>query len=141
MPAMTTDLIRPPYAKRVATARRIGEDQMQLALDAATSTDPGFGARAYKFIVAYVREQSALLGSVSGESVTFAARAAGIRPRMTGPSAPFTRRQFATATFTSPAHVNVYAVTAQPAAACTHRVMARRPPHDSACSFCLRRQG
>lgn len=81
MPAMTTDLIRPPYAKRVATARRIGEDQMQLALDAATSTDPGFGARAYKFIVAYVREQSALLGSVSGESVTFAARAAGIRPK------------------------------------------------------------
>ena len=69
-----------PHAQRAATARRLGEEQMQLALDAATSTDPSFGARAYTFIVAYVREQSARLGSVPGEQVTMAARAAGITP-------------------------------------------------------------
>lgn len=73
-------VIAPPHAQRAATARRLGEEQMQLALDAATSTDPSFGARAYTFIVAYVREQSARLGSVPGEQVTLAARAAGIRP-------------------------------------------------------------
>jgi len=71
---------RPSRARRVATARRLGEEQMQLALDAAMSTDPSFGARAYAFIVAYVREQAARLGGVSGEQVTLAARAAGIAP-------------------------------------------------------------
>jgi len=70
----------PSRARRAATARRLGEEQMQLALDATTSTDPGFGARAYTFIVAYVREQAARLGGVSGEQVTLAARAAGIAP-------------------------------------------------------------
>lgn len=73
-------VIAPPHAQRAATARRLGEEQMQLALDAATSTDPSFSARAYTFIVAYVREQSARLGSVPGEQVTMAARAAGIVP-------------------------------------------------------------
>jgi len=65
-------------ARRAATARRLGEEQMQLALDAATSADPSFGARAYAFIVAYVREQAARLGGVSGEQVTLAAQQAGI---------------------------------------------------------------
>ncbi|MCU8942218.1 hypothetical protein OE519_00350 [Pseudomonas aeruginosa] len=74
-------VIAPPHAQRAATARRLGEEQMQLALDAATSTDPSFSARAYTFIVAYVREQSARLGSVPGEQVTMAARAAGITPK------------------------------------------------------------
>ena len=60
-------VIAPPHAQRAATARRLGEEQMQLALDAATSTDPSFGARAYTFIVEFVREQSARLN--------FAARA------------------------------------------------------------------
>ncbi|MFZ3151208.1 MAG: hypothetical protein WA116_05935, partial [Anaerolineaceae bacterium] len=45
-----------------ATARCLGEQQMQLAFDAATSADPSFGARAYAFIVAYVREQAAAPG-------------------------------------------------------------------------------
>ena len=74
-------VIAPPHAQRAATARRLGEEQMQLALDAATSTDPSFSARAYTFIVAYVREQSARLDSVPGEQVTMAARAAGITPK------------------------------------------------------------
>lgn len=74
-------LQRPSHDRRVATARRLGEGQMQLALDAATSTDPSFGARAYAFIVAYVREQAAVLGAIPGEQVTLAARAAGIVPR------------------------------------------------------------
>jgi hypothetical protein len=73
-------LQRPSHARRAATARRLGEQQMQLSFDAATSTDPSFGARAYAFIVAYVREQAAVLGSVPGEQVTLAAREAGIRP-------------------------------------------------------------
>ncbi|WP_241120556.1 hypothetical protein [Achromobacter xylosoxidans] len=73
-------LQRPSHARRAATARRLGEQQMQLSFDAATSADPSFGARAYAFIVAYVREQAATLGSVPGEQVTLAARAAGIRP-------------------------------------------------------------
>ena len=72
--------IAPSLAQRAATARRLGEHQMQLSLDAATSTDPSFGARAYTFIVSYVREQSARLGSIPGEQVTLAARAAGIAP-------------------------------------------------------------
>ena len=62
-------LQRPSHARRAATARRLGEEQMQLALDAATSTDPSFSARAYTFIVAYVREQSARLGSVPGGQI------------------------------------------------------------------------
>lgn len=71
---------QPSFSQRAATARRFGEQQMQLSLDAATSTDPGFGKRAYAFIVAYVREQAAVLGSVPGEQVTLAARSAGIAP-------------------------------------------------------------
>lgn len=71
-------LQRPSHARRAATARRLGEQQMQLSFDAATSADPSFGARAYAFIVAYVREQAATLGSVPGEQVTMAAQAAGI---------------------------------------------------------------
>ncbi|WP_052765579.1 hypothetical protein [Pandoraea apista] len=74
-------LQRPSHARRAATARRLGEQQMQLSFDAATSSDPSFGERAYAFIVAYVREQAAALGSVPGEQVTLAARAAGIRPK------------------------------------------------------------
>jgi len=70
--------IQPSRVRRTATARRLGEEQMQLALDAATSADPSFGARAYAFIVAYVREQAARLGGVSGEQVTLAAQQAGI---------------------------------------------------------------
>lgn len=69
------------HARRAATARRLGGEQMQLSLDAATSADPSFGARAYAFIVAYVREQSAKMGGVPGEQVTLAARAAGIAPK------------------------------------------------------------
>jgi len=69
---------QPSRARRTATARRLGEAPMQLALDAATSADPSFGARAYAFIVAYVREQAARLGGVSGEQVTLAAQQAGI---------------------------------------------------------------
>lgn len=71
-------LQRPSHARRAATARRLGEQQMQLSFDAATSADPSFGARAYAFIVAYVREQAATLGSVPGEQVTLAAQAVGI---------------------------------------------------------------
>lgn len=73
--------VGPSSARRAATARRLGERQMQLALDAATSTDPSFGARAYTFIVAYVHEHADTLGGVPGEQVTLAARAAGIRPK------------------------------------------------------------
>ena len=73
-------LQHPSHARRAATARRLGEQQMQLSFDAATSSDPSFGERAYAFIVAYVREQAAALGSVPGEQVTLAARAAGITP-------------------------------------------------------------
>lgn len=69
---------QPPFSQRAATARRFGDQQMQLALDAATSTDPSFGKRAYTFIVAYVQEQCAQHGSVPGEQVTLAAQAAGI---------------------------------------------------------------
>lgn len=61
-------------------ARQEGERGMQFSFDAATSADPSFGARAYAFIVAYVREQAAALGSVPGEQVTLAAREAGIVP-------------------------------------------------------------
>lgn len=73
-------LQHPSHARRAATAHRLGEQQMQLSFDAATSADPSFGERAYAFIVAYVREQAAALGSVPGEQVTLAARAAGITP-------------------------------------------------------------
>jgi hypothetical protein len=61
-------------------ARKVGEAQMQLAFDAATSADPGFGERAYAFIVAHIREQAARLGPIPGEQVTLAARAVGIAP-------------------------------------------------------------
>lgn len=71
---------QPSFSQRAATARRFGEQQMQLSLDAATSTDPSFGKRAYTFIVAYIQEQCALHGSVPGEQVTLAARSAGIAP-------------------------------------------------------------
>ncbi len=71
-------LQRPSHARRAATARRLGEQQMQLSFDAATSADPSFGARAYAFIVEYIRQQSI---PVPGETVTLAARAAGITPK------------------------------------------------------------
>ena len=72
-------VIAPPLAQRAATARRLGEQQMQLSFDAATSADPSFGVRAYAFIVTYVCEQVAALGSVPSEQV-LAAREAGTRP-------------------------------------------------------------
>ena len=66
---------QPTFSQRAATARRFGEQQMQLSLDAATSADPSFGERAYTFIVQYVRQQSS---PVPGETVTLAAQRAGI---------------------------------------------------------------
>lgn len=73
-------MTRPPHNLRAMTARRIGGEQMELALGAAEAADGSFGERAYAFIVRYVREQSALRGCVPGEDVTLAARDAGIRP-------------------------------------------------------------
>lgn len=81
MSTTTLRTTRPSHSRRAATARRIGEQQMQLSLDAATSSDPSFGARAYVFIVNFVREQSEKAAAgVPGEEVTLAARAAGITP-------------------------------------------------------------
>lgn len=65
----------------IRTARSVGKTQMNLSFDAATGSDPTFGERAYAFIVGYVRLQSAMYGSVPGEQVTLAARAAGIVPK------------------------------------------------------------
>lgn len=60
----------------LATARRLGEQASQAALDRVEQDDPTFGTRAYAFIVSYVREH----GPVPGEAVTLAARCAGITP-------------------------------------------------------------
>jgi hypothetical protein len=73
-----TAIHMPTHAQRVATARRIGEQQMQLSYDAATSSDPSFGARAFAFITAYVRENFPKVGAIPGETITMAAQNAGI---------------------------------------------------------------
>lgn len=62
--------------KLLATARNLGAQAGLFALDRAEIDDPSFGARAYDFIVNYVREH----GPVPGEAVTLAARVAGIKP-------------------------------------------------------------
>lgn len=60
----------------LATARKLGEQAAQAALDGAEQDDPTFGTRAYAFIVSYIRDH----GPVAGEAVTLAARCAGIKP-------------------------------------------------------------
>ena len=60
----------------LATARKLGVEAGQAALDGAEASDPTFGTRAYAFIVDYIRGH----GPVPGEAVTLAARCAGIKP-------------------------------------------------------------
>ena len=60
----------------LATARKLGAEAGQAALDSAEANDPTFGTRAYAFIVDYIREH----GPIPGEAVTLAARCAGIKP-------------------------------------------------------------
>lgn len=60
----------------LATARKLGDEAAQAALDGAETVDASFGTRAYAFIVSYIREH----GPVAGEAVTLAARCAGIKP-------------------------------------------------------------
>ncbi|AVQ84270.1 hypothetical protein [Variovorax sp. PMC12] len=74
---MKTATTMPAHAKRVATARRLGEEAGQASLALAEQDDPDFGAKAYQFIVAYVRKRR----RVPGESVTLACCLAGIRPK------------------------------------------------------------
>lgn len=60
-----------------AAARAAGLEAAAGAQFAAEKDDPLFGARALAFIVKHVRER----GAVSGESITMAATASGIRPK------------------------------------------------------------
>ena len=60
----------------LATARNLGAQASLFALERTEQDDPSFGARAYEFIVSYIREH----GPVPGEAVTLAARCAGIKP-------------------------------------------------------------
>ncbi|TYK74338.1 hypothetical protein FSY45_19430 [Comamonas sp. Z1] len=71
-PAAKPDMRR----QLLATARRLGEQAAQAALDRTEQDDPTFSTRAYEFIVSYVRDH----GPVPGEAVTLAARCAGIKP-------------------------------------------------------------
>lgn len=73
---MSAAAVAPPLAQRAATARRLGEEAGQRCLDLTKEDMPDFAERAYEFIVDYVQKME----SVPGESVTLAARAAGIRP-------------------------------------------------------------
>lgn len=66
-----------PLDIRVRTARKLGMEAGQACLDLTEQTDPDFGAKAYDFIVGYVRKHR----RVPGETVTLAARQAGIVPR------------------------------------------------------------
>ena len=60
----------------LATARKLGDEAAQAALDRTEQDDPTFSTRAYEFIVSYVRDH----GPVPGEAATLAARCAGIKP-------------------------------------------------------------
>lgn len=68
----------PPYAQRVRTARALGEDRMQRGLDVANAVDKTFSERAYTFFVSYINDQFPVVGGVPGETVTLAAKQAGI---------------------------------------------------------------
>lgn len=63
-----------PHAQRVRVARKLGAEAGERAADRAGSD---FAERALDFITRYVAQQS---GPVPGESVTLAAKAAGIIP-------------------------------------------------------------
>ena len=63
-----------PRAQRAATARRLGAEAAERA---AANAGDDFSERALAFITRYVAAQSA---PVPGESVTLAAKAAGIVP-------------------------------------------------------------
>ena len=71
-PAAKPDMRR----QLLATARKLGEQAGLFALEHTEAGDSTFGARAYEFIVSYVREH----GPIPGEAVTLAARCAGITP-------------------------------------------------------------
>ena len=58
-------------------SRAAGAQAAAGACAAAEDEDPKFGARALAFIVSHVRAK----GQVSGESITLAATASGIRPK------------------------------------------------------------
>lgn len=66
-----------PQFRRVSDARAEGDIAAQLCLTLAQKKDPTFSARAYAFIVEFVRTQPE---PVSGETVTLACRQAGITP-------------------------------------------------------------
>lgn len=69
--------MRPSTKQLQASARRLGDEAAQACAEKQESATPGFGERAYQFIVAHVRDH----GPISGELVTNAAKLAGIRPK------------------------------------------------------------
>ena len=63
-------------APALPIARATGERGMQLATDRAERDEPGFSERAQAFVLAYLAEH----GKASGEDLTDACKAAGIKP-------------------------------------------------------------